>query len=349
MDTLIFIDTNIFLDFYRFRSEAGLGMLKHIDSNHDRIITSAQVEMEYKKNRQRVILESYRQLRIPDFSALQAPAFLAQAKPTRAIERHRDGITARVKTLKSRLEGVLRAPSRHDPVYKTAQRLFRDNGTLNLSRDKEIKLEIRELAQKRFALGYPPRKPADTSYGDAINWEWLLRCAKDGTKHLVIVTRDSDYGLAFDGKPILNDWLLQEFRERVARKRRLILTDRLTEAFKAAAVRVSKQEEQEEEKLVSEVRNGGAHNLTPSYVESQIICSCGAVLLVHWEARLGVVIGENSVECPACKARYRIPAPVVRLFRRENDRWIEATVRAGSGPAEGFEKLLPSPPVKPGT
>ena len=38
---LIFIDTNIFLDFYRIRGDVGgLSLLDHIDENHDQIITS---------------------------------------------------------------------------------------------------------------------------------------------------------------------------------------------------------------------------------------------------------------------------------------------------------------------
>jgi hypothetical protein len=47
---LIFIDTNILLDFYRVRRDGvGLGLLEKIGDHHDRIITGSQVEMEYKK------------------------------------------------------------------------------------------------------------------------------------------------------------------------------------------------------------------------------------------------------------------------------------------------------------
>ena len=50
---LIFIDTNILLDFYRVRGpKEDLSILRHIDNNLDRFITTDQVEMEFKKNRQ---------------------------------------------------------------------------------------------------------------------------------------------------------------------------------------------------------------------------------------------------------------------------------------------------------
>jgi hypothetical protein len=85
------------------------------------------------------------------------------------------------------------------------QRLLKHKGPYNLSRDKEVRFEIRELAQKRFTLGYPPRKQGDQSIGDAINWEWIVRCAEESGSGVVIVTRDSDYGLPIGGKPALND------------------------------------------------------------------------------------------------------------------------------------------------
>ncbi len=93
MDALIFIDTNILLDFYRIRGgEVGLSLLKHIDGNHGRIITGNQVEMEYKKNRQHVILRSLRDLKMPDWTGLTPPAFVAAAQPARQIAKSKDKI-----------------------------------------------------------------------------------------------------------------------------------------------------------------------------------------------------------------------------------------------------------------
>ena len=47
---LLFVDTNIWLDFYRARSEAGLSLLRHLDSIRNQIIMTYVVEMEFKKN-----------------------------------------------------------------------------------------------------------------------------------------------------------------------------------------------------------------------------------------------------------------------------------------------------------
>ena len=66
LDALIFIDTNIFLDFYRIRkSNISMKYLEEIDKHKDLIITSSQVEMEFNKKRQSVILDSLSKAKKP--------------------------------------------------------------------------------------------------------------------------------------------------------------------------------------------------------------------------------------------------------------------------------------------
>lgn len=252
MTTLVFIDTNIFLDFYRLESrEAGLSILEKIEQNTELIITGDQIAMEFKKNRQKVIIDVHKSMRAPDWATLQLPPVLGESKASKALARHKAEVKNTAERLKKRLEKVLGSPSAYDPVYRVVSSLSKADGPYNLSRKKTIRADIRELAQKRFLLGYPPRKVADTSIGDAINWEWLVHCAKTAGAHIVIATRDYDYGPSVGGQPILNDWLREEFKARVGRKRKLILTDRLSVAFKEASIAVSKQEKQAEDALIA--------------------------------------------------------------------------------------------------
>jgi hypothetical protein len=254
METLIFIDTNIFLDFYRVRSGGvGLELLDLIDKHKDIIITGNQVEMEYKKNRQRVVLESLNAQKQPEWGGLTPPAFLANAQPAKMIGKARDSIKKQQSKLKDRIAAILDRPSASDLVFRTLQRLFKNNSPYNLSRDKKVRFEIRNLARKRFALGYPPRKQGDISIGDAVNWEWIVRCASDSGKHVILVTRDTDYGISYEKIHYLNDWLRQEFSERVSKKRKIVLTDRLAEAFKQVAIHVSQEAEKEERDLLAEL------------------------------------------------------------------------------------------------
>lgn len=254
VNALIFIDTNILLDFYRIRGGGeGLGLLRRIGDNHDLIIIGDQIEMEYKKNRQRVIIESLGRLKTPDWSGLTPPAFLSDAQPAKAISTSKAQITLQQKRLKRRIEAILKNPSKHDPVYKCLQRLFKHDSPYNLTRDKKIRLQIRRLAWKRFILGYPPRKKEETTIGDAINWEWIIHCIKDCGKDVVLVTRDTDYGIVYENEPILNDWLAQEFKERISRTRKIVITDRLAHAFKLTSITVTKEEENEERNLLNEI------------------------------------------------------------------------------------------------
>jgi hypothetical protein len=61
---LIFIDTNIFLDFYRATGAADFKLLDRLKKVHNRIITSGQVEMEFQKIRQKLILASLEKFEI---------------------------------------------------------------------------------------------------------------------------------------------------------------------------------------------------------------------------------------------------------------------------------------------
>ena len=251
MKTLIFIDTNIYLDFYRLESrETGLAILEKIKKHNEIIITGDQIGMEFKKNRQKVILDVYKGMKGPDWSKISLPPVLAESKASKALDKHKKEIIRQSGKLRQRLHSVLTKPNAYDPVYRTMQQLLKSGGQYNLSRDKDIRLEVRELAEKRFKLGYPPKKAGDTSYGDAINWEWIIKCAAMDRVGVIIVTRDTDYGAYVDGNIIINDWLKEEFRARIGIKRKVVLTDRLSVAFKATNIQMTKKEEDEETKFV---------------------------------------------------------------------------------------------------
>ncbi|WP_217272599.1 hypothetical protein [Shewanella sp. DC2-4] len=56
----------------------------------------------------------------------------------------------------------------------------------------------------------------------------------------------------YDGQSFLNDWLKQEFSERVSQKRKIILTDKLSQGLKIVHAAVTKEME-EEERLIAEI------------------------------------------------------------------------------------------------
>ena len=247
---LLFVDTNIWLDFYRpAKSDAILKLLQHLESVRDHIIATHQLEMEFKKNRQGVILEGIKSLVPPAPIATQG--VLSDAKAKRAIEKNVKAIATRVTGLKKRMMRLLADPVHHDPVYQACQRILCRNDDLVLGLEDKERLAIRRKAIRRFYLGCPPRKSSDTSIGDAYNWEWMVACAIKHKAELVILTRDSDYGREVDSTFYLNDHLRQEFSERVSKKRRVYLCKSIAVALRHFGVKVTKEEEAEEASAIS--------------------------------------------------------------------------------------------------
>jgi hypothetical protein len=209
---VVFIDTCVLLDFYRSRgSRNTLSILDHVDGNHHRIITTSQVEIDMT-NRPRgssSLATSARPASRP------VPTFLASRSRCRCWERR-----SRVqpdRKVRDRTGRLIADPGRQINLQAPSQTLLRWSATYTRIKERR---RIRARARTRYSLGYPPRKAGDTSMGDAINWEWVVHCAQVLTSaNVVIVSRDSDYGHEHGGKAHINDWLREEFKDRVSRQR----------------------------------------------------------------------------------------------------------------------------------
>lgn len=248
---LLFIDTNIWLDFYRARNETSLHLLDHVEGVASRLIVTYQLEIEFKKNRQAAMLEGIQQLKPP--TPFSRPGIFSNAKDAQVIARNLKDTETRVRKMRRRMTRALENPADHDPVYKVCQRVFHKNDDLALRRDSKLKKTIRTKALRRFLHGCPPRKNSDTSMGDALNWEWMVHCAVEKKAGLVVVSRDPDYGLTLEQTSYINDHLRQEFSDRVSRKRDLLLFPLLSEALKLFEIKISAKEEEAEKELVSNV------------------------------------------------------------------------------------------------
>jgi hypothetical protein len=79
-----------------------------------------------------------------------------------------------------------------------------------------------------------------------------MACAKESKDlhNVIIVSRDSDFGVTYGGRSILNDWLYREFKERVSLKRDVCLTQRLTDALKLLEEQVEKEDLEEENRII---------------------------------------------------------------------------------------------------
>lgn len=245
-----FIDTNLFLDFYRSSNEANLSLLEKLNTVRGRIISTYQVEMEFLKNRQTTLLGAIKEVRAEITGSV--PAVITDSHTKEALKRLRDDGGKRVKMLKAKVEKVLANPNVNDRVYQVLEGIFSSEEPHVLTRDMAERQQIKRRALRRFLLGYPPRKGNDTSCGDALNWEWIIECSKNLKGRIYIVSRDGDYGCEHDGKFYLNDHLKKEFRDRVGNKS-IVFTRKLSDALRALEVHVTKQEEEAEDRALATV------------------------------------------------------------------------------------------------
>ncbi len=249
---LVFVDTNVLLDFYRQPGASADRQLKALERHKGLVITGDQIRMEFLKNRQKVIVDSIKTISKP--GRITVPNIVQDHQQAKMLAKHIDQATESHANVRKKIEAILSDPSHHDPVFQALMRIFNFKSEFNLTRPNKTRFTIRNLARKRFVLGYPPRKQGDTSIGDAINWEWIVWCAQNSTEihHVLIVSRDGDYGVTYDGKAILNDWLRREFKDRVSQKRKIELTNRLTDAMKRLDEHVTAEDESEETKLLED-------------------------------------------------------------------------------------------------
>lgn len=238
-----FIDTNIFLDFYRSQNETSLSLLRKLESVKHKVICTYQVEMEFLKNRQTAIIDNSTEsgLSIDD----KLPAVLGDSKLQSILKKQRKEIKKSKVELQKKITNIISNPTLHDPVYKSLEAIFSSEDSHVLTRDMNIRHKIKRLAWRRFMLGYPPRKNKDTSVGDALNWEWFIHCSNKLTGKFIIVSRDKDYGTEYNGQTFLNDALKSEFQDRVGRKP-IIYTTKLSEALKHLEISVTTAEVESE-------------------------------------------------------------------------------------------------------
>jgi hypothetical protein len=108
MPKLLFIDTNIYLNFYRIRNEVKASFLEHLEAIKNSLIITDQVEMEFKKNRQSAILDGMKELKPP--TKINVPGVLKNDKSATALDNDYKKLNDRIRKLKSRLDNVLENP-----------------------------------------------------------------------------------------------------------------------------------------------------------------------------------------------------------------------------------------------
>jgi len=243
----IFIDTNIFHNFYRMASE-DIGELKklveEVESKRIILWLPEQVKHEFYTNRESVLkrdvkvklkeLENYK----PQFPNVlkHAPEFI--------------DIEGKFKVYKTELETVI--GDLDEKMVKrelAADLLIKD--LFKIATPIEITTEIHDEAKRRVELGRPPIK-SSTNIRDGVNWESLK--ASDIHGPLFMITSDTDYYCPLN-KMEGHNVLIREWSE--SKLNELVFYQSLTAFFKEHLGNINLREEDTKAKSVEFLVNSG--------------------------------------------------------------------------------------------
>lgn len=222
----VFIDTNIYLNFYR-RAEhnhAALEKLRvYIRKDQIKLIVTDQVTGEFIRRRPDAInevetkIEGLRNAFVYNLNDIESLPSYTGGKKTKGklseiVKRYRKEIDSEINQLSSKYKKSVIGSNA--PTNRLIRILF-NNAVSIVASD-----EIIQRSTNRTQRGFPPRKGSG-SIGDAINWEILL--GHFSQYDLIVVSGDGDYSNNHD-KTIINPYLEYEWEHKFHKKVKLYTT-----------------------------------------------------------------------------------------------------------------------------
>jgi len=239
----VFIDSNIFLDFYRLGKDDLEKLTQLIDlikNGKIKIYLTKQVYDEFFRNREEAFKKTYKnfldeKVNIQMNSIFKNyPEYKKITLVKRALEKLKSDLGQKVEVdMNSR---SLIADEVVKKIFDASQFIASD-----IFLDKAI---------VRHKLGNPPGKK-NNSYGDEINWETLLQCVPDGEK-LIIISNDGDYESPMSERKI-DSYLEVEWKK--IKKSKIYLYKSLGIFFKEHDIAIDFEIEQDKNSLVEGLIN----------------------------------------------------------------------------------------------
>ena len=196
---MLFIDANIYLQFYRTVTTTNL--VRSLCDFTDDIFVTQQIVNEVERNKLKVV---YRLLTeslgaLPSPAKIDLPATLLGDELTdylaSQIERLKEAADRLCQSTETAIVAVLTQVSHStDAVSQMLKPVF--EGAVAPS-EEEL-----ERARLRRELGHPPGKGRDP-LGDQVTWEQVLSRIESGS-HAWVVSKDSDYLLSHNGHCVLD-------------------------------------------------------------------------------------------------------------------------------------------------
>jgi len=206
-DSLLFIDSNKYLDLYRI--DKGKKLLTPLVEQIDYIFITQQVANEVQRNKIIVATDFLRKKsKELKLQTLNLPDHLSDASADEKRKNILQGmseVTQKIKTMNAEvdalvLDSIQQISRSEDEVSRALDQIF----ARAISHSPEELLRARD----RRELGNPPGKIANP-IGDQLTWEQILTHFKE-KKRLWIISRDGDYGTVYGGKGFPNRFLCDE-------------------------------------------------------------------------------------------------------------------------------------------
>jgi hypothetical protein len=252
----VFIDTNVYLDFFRFGQDDLEELRKlrvAIDNRDVRLWTTSHANDELRRNREARIAESLEALRKqkPERGIPQMARNLAEFGRFMAARREFD---VQLNALQEKLT------QEFDEGTLAADRVLRE--LMDAAETIEVTEEILDAARRRVDLGNPPGKRG--ALGDAVNWESLLRACARG-QDLYFITQDGDFLSKMD-RERFSGFLADEWREAKASEVRLY--KRISEFFRDHFPNIRLATELEKEIRIRRLIDSGSFARTHSAISA---------------------------------------------------------------------------------
>ncbi len=211
----IFIDANIYLEFYRLDLREFSEILPSLEEIADDVFVTKQIRDEVNRNKLNVTLATCQELvKRVDPSKAGLSASLAadyQAKFGQKWPFMLD--KPQIQVAKNNFSQLIR--DRVTAVAGSTDVVSVALGKI-LRKAKDCSRDELERARSRRERGNPPGKKGDP-LGDQISWE-QLKAALSDDDDVWIVTKDTDYSSSFDNVVFLNPSLQEELEELRLRK-----------------------------------------------------------------------------------------------------------------------------------
>lgn len=282
----LFIDSNIWLSLYHFTNDdlEQFSKLKDLNGKDIRLFIPQQVCDEVYRNRESKLLDAFESFKI---QTVKFPVFCKDYDEYQDFNRDYKKLLNRYKLWKDKID--IDIQNNNLPADKILHEFFEISEIIECE-------SIIEKAYSRYRIGNPPGK--DNKYGDAINWECLLKTVPY-KEDLYLISSDKDYrSKMFNDK--INPFLQNEWK--IKKNSNVIFYTNLVHFLDEHLNDIKLKTEQEKQQLIEKLNTScsfaNTHgiiamlNKYTGWSESQIEDICNAV---EKNSQVGSIIDDNDI------------------------------------------------------